>query len=105
MNLPPKELTHCKISHIFRCAFKDFKNSEIAYKSLKPRHSRFGIIYGLCKVHKHLVDNCPPFRPITLAIKTPTYNLAKYIVPLLEPINTNMYTVKNGFEFPKETAD
>ena len=88
---------------------KDFKNfeviSETVYKSLKPRGSRFGILYGLCKVHKHLVDNCPPFRTITSAIKTPTYNLAKFLVPLLGPITTNMYTVKNSFEFGKEIAD
>ena len=35
---------------------KDFKNSEVVsetvYKSLKPRGSRFGILYGLCKVRK-----------------------------------------------------
>ena len=47
---------------------KDLKNSEVisktVYKSLKPKGSRFGILYGLCKVHKQLVDNCPPFRPI-----------------------------------------
>ena len=69
---------------------KDLKNSEIisetVSKSLKTRGSRFGIIYGLCKVHKQLVGNCPPFRPINSAIKTPTYNLAKFLVPLLEPI-------------------
>ena len=88
---------------------KDSKNSEVifeaVYKSLKPRGSRFGILYGLCKVHKQLVDNCPPFRPIMSAIKTPTYNLAKFLVPLLEPITTNMYTVKNSFEFSKEIVD
>ena len=39
-------------------------NIETAYKSLKSRGSRFGILYGLCKVHKQLVDNCPPYRPI-----------------------------------------
>ena len=75
---------------------KDFKNfeviSETVYKSLKPRGSRFGILYGLCKVHKQLVDNCPPFRPIISAIKTPTYNPGKFLVSLLEPITTNIYT-------------
>ena len=39
------------------------------------------------------------------AIKTPTYNLVRFLVPLLEPIATNMYTVKNSFEFAKEIAD
>ena len=79
--------------------------SEVAYKSLIPQVSRFGILYGLCKVRKQLVDNCPPFRPIMSAIKTPTYNLAKFLVPLLEPITTNMYTVKSSLEFAKEIAD
>ena len=39
------------------------------------------------------------------AIKTPTYNLAKFLVPLLELITTNMYKVKNSFEFSKEIGD
>ena len=88
---------------------KDLKKSEgtseTVYKILKPRGSRSGILYGLCKVHKQLVDNCPPFRPIMSAIKTPTYNLAKFLVPLLESITTNMHIVKNSFEFAKEIAD
>ena len=88
---------------------KDLKNSEVisetVYKSLKLRSSMFGILYGLCKVHKLLVDNCPPFRPITSVIKTPAYNLAKFLVPLLEPITANMYTVEYSFEFAKETVD
>ena len=88
---------------------KDLKNSEVifetVYKSLKPRGSSFGILYGLCKVHKQLVDKCPPFRPIMSAIKTPTYKLAKILVPFLEPITTNMYTMKDSFQFSQEIAD
>ena len=63
---------------------KDLKNSEVisetVYKSLKNRGSRFGIPYCLSKVHKQLVDNCPPFRPIMSAIKTPIYHI--YIIAL-----------------------
>ena len=88
---------------------KDLKNSEVIsktiYKSLKPRDPRFGILYDLCKVYKQLVDNCPPFRSIISAIKTLTYSLVKFLVPLLEPITTNMYTVKSSFQFAKEIAD
>ena len=88
---------------------RDLKNSEVVsetvHKSLKPRGFRFGILYGNCKVHKQLVDNCPPFGPIMSAIKTPSYNLAKFLVLLLEPITTNMNSVKNSFEFSKEIAD
>ena len=53
-----------------------------------------------------MVDNCPPFRPIMSAIKTPTYDLAKFLVPLLELIITNICILqKNSFEFAKEIND
>ena len=79
--------------------------SDTEYKKLKPRGSRFGILYGLCKIHKSLIDNCPPFRPILSAIKTPSYNIAKHLVPILEPITTNKFTIKTSFEFSKEIIE
>ena len=33
-------------------------------RSLKPVGTRPGIMYGLFKVHKDIINNCPPFRPI-----------------------------------------
>ena len=36
------------------------------------------------------------------AIKTPSYNLAKFLVLLIEPITKNNFTAKNSFEFSKE---
>ena len=59
----------------------------------------FGVLYGLAKVHKQLVHICPPFRPILSAIGTPTYNIAKFLVPILKPLTTNDYTLKDTFEF------
>ena len=79
--------------------------SDTEYKKLKPRGSRFGILYGLCKIHKSLIDNCPPFRPILSAIKTPSYNIAKHLVPILELLTTNKFTIKNSFEFAKEVVE
>ena len=52
-----------------------------------------------------MIDNCPPFRPILSAIKTPSYNIAKHLVPILEPITTNKFTFKNIFEFAKEVIE
>ena len=75
--------------------------SEIDYKKLKPRGSSFGVLYGLCKTHKKVLNKCPPFRPILSAIKTPSYNLAKYLIPLIKAITKNNFTVKNSFEFAK----
>ena len=48
--------------------------SENDYKKLKPRGSSFGVLYGLCKTHKKILDKCQPFRPILSAIKAPSYN-------------------------------
>ena len=31
-----------------------------------------------------------------------SYNLAKFLIPLIEPITKNSFTVKNSFEFSKE---
>ena len=79
--------------------------SDTDYKKLKPRGSRFGILYGFCKIHKSLIENFPPFQPILSAIKTPSYNIAKHLVPILEPITTNQFTIKNSFEFAKEVIE
>ena len=78
------------------------KLTDLLKELLKPRGSSFGVLYGLCKTHKEVLDKCPPLRPILLAIKTPSYNLAKFLVPLIEPIRKNNFTVKNSFEFSKE---
>ena len=76
--------------------------SDIEYKKLKPRGSWFGILYGLFKIHKSLTDNCPPLWPNLSAIKTPSYNIAKHLFPILEPVTTNKFTIKISFEFAKE---
>ena len=62
-------------------------------KSLKPVGTRPGVMYGSCKVHKASVGNCPPFRPILSTLNTPTYKLAKFLVPILKPLTTNEFTV------------
>ena len=77
--------------------------SENDYKKLKPRGSSFGVLYGLCKTHKKVLGKCPPFRPILSAIKTPSYNLAKFLVPIID--NFNNFTVKNSFEFSKDICE
>lgn len=69
------------------------------FKRMCPVGSKPGILYGLCKVHKSTVGDCPPFRPILSAIGTTSYNLAKYLVPLLSPLTINNYVVKDSFSF------
>ena len=62
-------------------------------------------MYGNCKVHKQQVECCPPFRPILSALQTPTYNLAKFLVPILNPLTKNEYKVKDSFQFAEEICE
>ena len=72
------------------------------YDKICPEGSRPGILYGNPKIHKPVVDNLPKFRPILSAINTPGYNLAKFLIPILEPLTHNEFTIKDSFSFAKD---
>ena len=59
---------------------------------------------GSCKKHKKRADGCQLFRPILSALKHLTYKLAKYLAPILEPLTTIKYTVKDSFNFAPEVV-
>ena len=63
------------------------------YNNLSPKGSKPGILYGLPKVHK---VNCTA-RPIMSAIGTFNYTLVKLLVPILQPLTGNQYTVQSSF--------
>ena len=73
--------------------------SEKTYNKLRPVGSKPGTLYGSAKVHKPLINGLPSFRPILSAIGTPTYKLAKFLVPVLSDITQNDFTVKDSFTF------
>ena len=75
------------VDNIFKKLVATNNISEETRKSLKPVGTRPGIMYGLCKVHKNIIDNFPPFRPIFSTINTPTYKVAKFLVPILKSFN------------------
>ena len=79
--------------------------SDETRKQLKPVGTRPGIMYGSCKVHNKHVDGCPPFRPPLSALQTATYNLANYLVPILEPLTNNKNTVIDSFNFATEIVE
>ena len=54
------------------------------------------------KVHQVVTDVLASFRPILSAISTPTFKLAKFLVPMLEPLTTNEYKIKDSFAFSEE---
>ena len=74
---------------------KPLKDKEIidkaTYKNIKPVGSRPGVLYGLGKMHKEA--------KILPAIGTPTYKLAKYLLPFLTPLTQNEYTATDSFHF------
>ena len=83
--------------------FRDKKEISIEqYKDLSHLGSRTGIMYDLPKVHQTATDGLPSFRPILSAISTPKYKLAKFLVPMLEPLTTNEYTITDSFTFAEE---
>ena len=69
-------------------------------KPVKP-----GQVLCILQVHKQQVDGCPPFRPILSASQTPTYNLGKILVPILNPLTKIEYTVKDSFQLAEEICE
>ncbi|VDP45949.1 unnamed protein product [Schistosoma mattheei] len=57
------------------------------FNILKPSGSVLPNLYGLPKIHKH--NN--PLRPILSMRGSPTHELAKWLVKLLNPIHTKLY--------------
>ena len=46
-------------------------------------------LYGLPKIHKPPVDGLPKYRPIISQIGSPTYAIAKFLLPFIQPFATN----------------
>ena len=67
-----------------------------------PCNSRLGILYGLVKVRKPVIDRCPSVRLILSAINTPLYKLFKFLVLLLTSVTSNDYTITDSFSLAEE---
>ena len=78
-----------------------YKLNEKTYQKLTVSGSQLGILYGLPKVHKKNF----PLRPILSACNTSAYNIAKYLVPIINPITKNEYTAISSFDFAKEICE
>ena len=61
-------------------------------------------MYGLPKIHKPDFKNKFQFRPILAAFNTPSFKLAKFLVPTLSPLTTNEFTCKNSYQFSKDIS-
>ena len=88
-------MLHCHLSN-------NNKISKDEYDKICLEGSRPGTLYGNPKIHKPVVYNLLKFWPILSAINTPGYNLAKFLITILEPLTHNKFTIKDSFSFAKE---
>ena len=73
--------------------------SSETYSKLYASGSCPGVLYGLAKIHKSDFASKFQFRPIFAAYSTPSFKLAKFLVPVLNCLTTNQYTVDNSYTF------
>ena len=59
---------------------------------------------GSCKLHKKMCRWLSTFQTNFICF-TNTYKLAKYLLPVLEPLTKNKYTSKDSFNFATEIAE
>ena len=85
-----------RIDTIFKNLVDSNIMSKVMRKSIKPVGTRRSTMHGLCKVHqeyswvhKQDADGCPLFRPIASALQTPIYDLAKFLIPILDNLTKN----------------
>ena len=71
---------------------------EVTYKQIRSTGSNPSKLYGLPKIHKEGT----PFQPIISQIGSYTHGLAKFLVPILSPLATNEYSIKDFFSFIQE---
>ena len=94
-----------RVDNIFKKLVATNSITEEGRKCLKSVGTKPGVMKGLCKVHKNMIDNCLPLLPNLSAIITPTYKLAKVLVPILKSLTNNEYMVKDSFAFAEEIVE
>ena len=56
------------------------------------------------KTHKLVINNLPKFRPILSAINNLGFNMAQFLIPILESLTHKEFLIKHSFGFAKEIA-
>ena len=84
-----------KINELLRKLKSNGSIDPSTYNTLFNSGSGLGIMYGMRKIHKANI----PARPILAAYNTPSYRIAKFLVPILEPLTSNQYNIKNSYSF------
>ena len=69
--------------------------TEMIYKNLHVTGSSPGVLYGLARIHKNGI----PLRPILAAYNTASFSLSKFLIPLIDHLSSNSYTIRNAYDF------
>ena len=70
------------------------------FSNLMPSGSQPGKIYGLAKVHKEGT----PLRPVVSMIRTAEYNLAKYLVKIINDVMPTTYMLNSSGPFVNQIS-
>ena len=76
--------------------------SEDLYKSVFATGTGPGTLYGTAKIHKPDFSTKFQFRPIFASYNTPSYKLSKFLVPYLNHLTKNQFTLENSYAFSDE---
>ncbi len=101
LHVDPVKLTlqrENQIKNLLASLKKSESITQATYKQLYPTGSRIGILYGLPKIHKNSI----PLRPILSCINNYSYKIAKFFVPILSPICSSAFMVRDSFSFVQE---
>ena len=95
----PKFSLIFKVEDKINRTLRQFKENSVidepTYNKLYSSGSSFSILCGLPQIHKQNVPLCP----ILAAYNAPNFHIAKYLVPLLNHLSINRYSLPNSHEF------
>ena len=91
-----------KVNSLLRKLKKKGSITENLYKKMYATGTGPGILYGLPKTHKSNFSTEFPLRPIFNSCNTPTYNISKFLVNLLNPFTTNSNSIDNSKNFVED---
>lgn len=102
---PPQFSTIFKIEDKINRSLKKLKDDSVindqTYNNLYSSGSSFSTLYGLPKIHKPNV----PLRPILAAYNSPNFSIAKFLVPLLNDLSKNQFTLHNSASFASQIVE
>ena len=83
-----------KLKKIIKSLYEKGCFTKSEYLKICSTGSKPSILYREAKVHKPVEDNCLSFRPILSTMGTPTYELAKFLVPILKLRMSTQFTTR-----------